>query len=252
MPGLEDAKRNRLRGHSPPFPPWGSGACERKQGWWGVPSVVQRVKDLAMSLQQLGCCYGVGSIPGPGICTCHRQSQNKKANKKPGWMVAECALERERHVVCHLTKAAGHLSWARFLVIRIHQAHKHSFPAEKPIPSSLKPCFVLLFHIQIGEQGTEALLLPGDAQVKWIKARLPCWRREVAWDFSSDPPSLQRGPWQEWPPSEGSIRDSREGTRPVSTEMTSVKYAHPNPMTQTLSRAAVLWDTIRKYGRVGF
>ena len=53
----------------------------------GEFSHVQRVKDLVLSLQQLGCYCGVGSTSGQESSTCHRCSQKtnqtNKNNKKP-------------------------------------------------------------------------------------------------------------------------------------------------------------------------
>ena len=34
--------------------------------------MVQQVKDLVVSLQQLRSCWGTGSIPGLGTSTCHQ------------------------------------------------------------------------------------------------------------------------------------------------------------------------------------
>lgn len=42
---------------------------------------MQQVKDLALSLQQLGRCYGIGSFPGLGTSACHRYGLNKQTNK---------------------------------------------------------------------------------------------------------------------------------------------------------------------------
>lgn len=86
---------------------------------------------------------------------------------------------RERQRVLHLqTLLATYLelsSWLlEFFKHKIRPPHRKGY-----IPSSLKSCFVLLFHIQIWEQGTEAWLLPSDAQVKRITAQLPCWNRVV-------------------------------------------------------------------------
>ena len=36
----------------------------------------EAVKDLVLSLQWLGHCHDMGSIPGPGISICHRRGRN--------------------------------------------------------------------------------------------------------------------------------------------------------------------------------
>jgi len=54
--------------------------------------VVQQVKDLAWSLQQLGCCHGTGSIPGPGNSTCHGCNQKDKNKKKKNIFKAQTLL----------------------------------------------------------------------------------------------------------------------------------------------------------------
>ena len=41
----------------------------------------QWVKDLALSLQRLGWCCGIGLIPGPGTSTCHGHGKKTKQNK---------------------------------------------------------------------------------------------------------------------------------------------------------------------------
>jgi len=44
----------------------------------GVLSVAQWVKDWCCPCGGSGCCYGMGSIPGPGTSTCCGCGQRKK------------------------------------------------------------------------------------------------------------------------------------------------------------------------------
>ena len=43
--------------------------------------MVQQVKDLALSLHDLGRCYGVGLSPGLETSLCHRHNQKKIYSK---------------------------------------------------------------------------------------------------------------------------------------------------------------------------
>ena len=48
---------------------------------------MQWVKDLALSLQhcsEMGCCGGLGSVPGPGTSTCLLAKKKEKKKKKSG------------------------------------------------------------------------------------------------------------------------------------------------------------------------
>ena len=146
-------------------------------------------------------------------------------------------LLEERGIRYSSTNTPGHWSWAQLLVIRILQAQNTSSPQKRLYRARSKSCFVLLFHIQIREQGTEAWLFPGDAQVKQTAARLPCRKRGAGLGLPFRVPC-----------SKGPLRGSRDVTCPVSTEMTSVKHPHSSPVTQILSRAVMLLDTIRKHG----
>ena len=50
---------------------------------------MQWVKDLALSLQhcsEMGCCGGLGSVPGPGTSTC-LLAQTKGKKKKKKWLL---------------------------------------------------------------------------------------------------------------------------------------------------------------------
>ena len=58
---------------------------------------MQWVKDLALSLQQLGHCQGTGSIPGPGTSTCHRGGQKKGKEKEKKKKSPEISFPRDNH-----------------------------------------------------------------------------------------------------------------------------------------------------------
>lgn len=171
----------------------------------------------------------------PGSWPCERQTKSS----------GRVCFGSERGIGYSSTNTPGHLPRAQLLVIRILQAQNTSSPQKRLYRARSKSCFVLLFHVQIREQGTQAWLFPGDTQVKQIAAWLPCWKGEARLGllFCGPPVRAVTGVTS----SVGSLRGSRDVTWPVSTEMTSVKHPHCSPMTQILSRAVMLLDTIRKH-----
>lgn len=88
----------------------------------------------------------------PGSWPCERQTKSS----------GRACFGRERGIEYSSTNTPGHLPRAQLLVIRILQAQNTSSPQKRLYRARSKSCFVLLFHIQIREQGTQAWLFPGD------------------------------------------------------------------------------------------
>ena len=58
--------------------------------------VAEQVKDMVLLLQRLGCCCGMGSIPGLGTSTCHGHCPNKTKQNNPN----SVGVHRRRKYFC--------------------------------------------------------------------------------------------------------------------------------------------------------